>query len=145
VGGFRLWTTGHGRGRRAQSQLICAIRATVCPYGLGAANHPKRALPPLLVERHVRHEQPLGHALPEVAHDVRLAPWDRDRPHGAIGGPDLDDVGPVVLRPVDHDPVLAGHHHDTNRNPIAPPMMAARITMSQRRWSSVSATLASPQ
>ena len=34
---------------------------------------------------------------------------DRDHQHVALGGPELDDVGAVVLRAVDYDPVLALH------------------------------------
>ena len=40
-----------------------------------------------------------------------LTPRDRDRQRLACGRSDLNDVGAVTLRPVDHDPVLAGHRH----------------------------------
>src|SRR5262249_16385008 len=63
----------------------------------------------LLLHSNIRHEKSVWHPLLEIPDHVRLASRYRDRQHIALGGPELDDVGAVVLRAVDHDAVLAGH------------------------------------
>ena len=52
---------------------------------------------PLLLARHLRHEQPVGQPFLEVSDHRPLAPWDRDREHIASGRPELNDVGAVIL------------------------------------------------
>jgi hypothetical protein len=86
-----------------------------------------RAAP--LIDANIRHVQPVGHPLLEAPDDMRLAPRDRDRQHIAFGGPELDDIA-VVLRAVDHDAVLTGHHSNNHNksSPTVPPTMAARRT-----------------
>jgi hypothetical protein len=60
-----------------------------------------------LFARHLRFEQPIGHAFLEVSDHVCLRARDRDRQHLALGGPKLDHVGDVVLGGEDHDQFLA--------------------------------------
>jgi hypothetical protein len=71
---------------------------------------------------------PAAHAIISLPR-FRRRPARRRRDH-----PELDHVGAVVLRAVDHDPVLAGHRSNihSNRSPAAPPSMAARRTYSHR-------------
>jgi hypothetical protein len=96
------------------------------------------SLAPKCYSSAIRHKQPVRHSLLEMPDDVRLGPRDGDGQHVTFGGHELDHVGAVVLRAVDHDAVLAVHHtHDSNSSPIAPPMMAARSTISRRRWLTV--------
>src|SRR5262249_649959 len=57
--------------------------------------------------RNVRHEQPIGHSFLKMPDHGCLGSWDRDRQRLACGRSELNDVGAVILRPVDHDPVLA--------------------------------------
>jgi hypothetical protein len=56
--------------------------------------------------RNVRHKQPVGHALLEMPDHRALGGGSRDRQRLARRGPELDNIGAVILRPVDH-PVLA--------------------------------------
>jgi hypothetical protein len=46
----------------------------------------------------VRHEQPIGHPLPEILQHGRLTARHRDREHLALSGPELDDVSAVPSR-----------------------------------------------
>jgi hypothetical protein len=55
--------------------------------------------------RDIGHEQPVGHPLLEVLDHRRLGDGDRQR--FIRGRFELDDVRAVILRPVDHDPVLS--------------------------------------
>jgi hypothetical protein len=61
----------------------------------------------VLFARHLRFEQPIGHAFLKVSDHVCLRARDRDRQHLALGGPKLDHVGDVVLGGEDHDQFLA--------------------------------------
>jgi hypothetical protein len=55
--------------------------------------------------RHLRHEQPVAHALLGMPDHMRLVPWNRDRQHVAFGCPELDDVCAIILWAEDHDAV----------------------------------------
>jgi hypothetical protein len=44
--------------------------------------------------------------------------------HVTLGRPELDNIGPVVLRAVDHDPILAHHRHFL----VAPFFLGPRFT-----------------
>ena len=67
---------------------------------------PRRALELLSNSVHIQHEQSAGHSFLEMPNHGRLGPWNRNREHVAIGGPEFYDVGAIVFRAIDHDPVL---------------------------------------
>src|SRR5262249_21374756 len=79
--------------------------------------------------RNVRHEQPIRHALLEMPDHGRLGSWDRDCQRLACGRSELNDVGAVILRPVDHDPVLAARRrHAHLRRSFDQSSSASRFT-----------------
>src|SRR5262249_10663663 len=79
--------------------------------------------------RNVRHEQPIRHALLEMPDHCRLTPRDRDRERLACGRSELNDVVAVILRPVDHDPVLAARRsHAHLRRSFDQSSSASRVT-----------------
>src|SRR5262249_51401286 len=53
----------------------------------------------------------LSHKAREMPDHGRLRSWDRYGQRLARGRSELDDVRAIILRPVDHDPVLARHRH----------------------------------
>jgi hypothetical protein len=61
--------------------------------------------------RNIRHEEPIGDTLLEVPDHRCLASWDRNRQRLAREGSELDNVCAIILRTIDHDPVLAVHRH----------------------------------
>jgi hypothetical protein len=69
-----------------------------------------------MIVRVLCRKQPIGHPLLEVPDHMRLASWDRDRQHVALRGPELDNVGAVVLPAIDHDSVLARHGRTSSGN-----------------------------
>src|SRR5262249_61465218 len=107
-------------------EAICGLMASVPQSSLASRFTPGALTKPVRV--FIRDVRPVRHPLLEMPDPRRLAPRDRDRQHVAVGGQEFDDIAAIVLRAVDHDPVLAGHHpsNHNNSSPTVPPAMAAR-------------------
>src|SRR5262249_3353761 len=79
--------------------------------------------------RNIRHEQSVGHSLLKMPDHPCFAAGDRDCQRLACGRSELNDVVAVILRPVDHDPVLAARRsHAHLRRSFDQSSSASRVT-----------------